>query len=411
MTITLAAALVAAAPALRANGFADPGKRGTLSVSEEQEARVEQESDLYEEATDALDEHEWQRAASLFGEVAGMKMSHADAALYWRAYALSKLGNRSEALSTLLDLQKTYPKSKWNEDAKVLEVEIRQGAGQKIAPEHVEDEELKLMALNGLMQSDPERAIPIIEAILAGNQSSKLKEKALFVLSQSDTPKALEVLTRIARNGSPDLQSKAVRFLGIMGGSRSREILAEIYNTTTRVDLKRSILKAYMISGDRGHLLAAAKSESDPQLRAEAVMQLGVSGARTELAELYASEPTVEVRKKIIQAMFIGGNADKLAEIAQAEKNLDLRVAAIHNLGLLGGSRTGAILVSLYEGDSRDEVRRAVIQALFLQSNAKALVALARKEKDRGLKHDIVQKLSLIHSKDATDYLMEFLKD
>src|SRR5438132_8986191 len=138
-------------------------------------------------------------------------------------------------------------------------MEVRQSAGQRIDTSRVEDEELKLMALNGLMQSDPERALPIIEGILGGNQSSKLKEKALFVLSQSSSPRAMEILARIAKSGPPELQGRAIRFLGIAGGSRSRDVLADVYTSSTNVDVKKSVLKAYMISGDRAHLLALAK--------------------------------------------------------------------------------------------------------------------------------------------------------
>ena len=406
ISFLFAAALFASAPLVRAGS--------TITIwadGEDQESKADKEQDLYDEGSDALDEHEWSRAIKYFDRVAAMKMSHAGAALYWRAYAQAKMGSRSEALATLVELQQSYPKSKWADDGKKLEMEVRQSAGQRIDTSRVEDDELKLMALNGLMQSDPERALPIVESILNGNQSAKLKEKALFVLSQSSSPKAMEILARIAKSGSPDLQSRAIRFLGIAGGSRARDVLADVYNTTTSVEVKTSVLKAYMISGDRTHLLALAKGETNPELRMEAVMQLGVNGARAELAELYSTEPTIEVKKKIIQAMFIGGNAEKLDEIARTEKNLDLKVAAIRNLGLMGGRRTGALLVSLYQGDAREEVREAVITGLFIQNNAAALVALARAEKDRNLKHEMVQKLSLMHSKEATDYLMEFLRE
>ena len=406
ISFCFAAALLVAAPMVRA------GSPITVwgDSDDEKQAKIEKEGDLYEEGNDALDDHDWSRAVKAFDRVAKMKMAHAAAALYFKATAQAEMGNRSEAIATLLDLQQTYPKSKWADDAKKLELEVRQKSGEHIEPRHVDDEELKLMALNGLMQSDPERALPIIESILSGNQSAKLKEKALFVLSQSSSPRAMEILTRIAKLGSPDLQGRAIRFLGISGGSRARDVLAEVYSTSTNVDVKKEVLKAYMISGDRAHLLSLAKGESNPELRAEAVMQLGVNGARAELAELYATEPTFEVKKKIIQAMFIGGNAEKLSEIARSEKNAELKTTAIHNLGLMGPS-TGPMLVQLYQSDAREDVRHAVVQGLFLQNNARALVELARAEKDRDLKHDIVQKLSIMHSKEAADYLMEFLRE
>jgi hypothetical protein len=377
------------------------------------ERQADKEEDLYDRGTDALDDHDWRTAVTVFGRVAEMRLSHADAALYWLAYAQNKTGQRSEALATLLDLQKNYGKSKWNEDAKALEVEIRQSAGQKIAPEHVEDEDLKLMAINGLMQSDSERAIPILEKILSNpNNSSKVKERALFVLSQSGSARASEILANVAKGTAHhSLQEKAIRYLGIMGNENSRRVLTDVYAATADMGVKKSILRAYMLSGDKARLLSLAKAEQNADLRSEAVQQLGIMGSREELSQLYESETSIDVKKKIIQAMFIGGNADKLGELARTESNLDLKVAAIRNLGLLGGSRSGQLLFTLYESDSRAEVRRAVIQGLFLQNNAKGLVDLARKEKDRDLKSEMVQKLSVMHSKEATDYLMEFLKE
>jgi HEAT repeat protein len=377
---------------------------------ERTEANVEKEQDLYDSATDSLDDHEWRRAAVSFHKVAEMHMQHADAALYWLAYAQSKMGARSEALSTLLQLQKSYPKSKWIEDGKTLEVEIRQASGQQIEPEHVDDEDVKLMAINGLMNNDPERAIPILEGILNGHQPLKLKERALFVLSQSGSQRAFDIVVKTAKSGPPDLRERAVRTLGILGGERSRAVLTDIYNTTNDVDVKKSILKSYMIAGDRTRLLALARTEANPELRQDAVLQLGVIGARNELAALYASESSVNVRKKILQAMFIGGNSEKLAQIARNEKVLDLKVTAIRNLGLLGGGRSGDLLLSLYNSDPRPEVRKAVIEALFIQGNAKTLVSLARTETNPETKHEIVQKLSVMRSKEATDYVMEFLK-
>ncbi|HLJ73193.1 MAG TPA: HEAT repeat domain-containing protein [Thermoanaerobaculia bacterium] len=393
-----------AAPAIRANASVDS--------DQDKQTRIEAEQDQYEGATDAYDDHNWRRAAAGFAIVANMKGAHADAALYWLAKTQNNMGQRAEALQTILRLHQDYPKSKWNDDAKALELEVRQSAGQKIEPEHVTDEELKLIALNGLMQSDPDRAIPILDKLLTSNNSSKLKDKALFILAQSQSADATNILSRVAQNGGdPDLQRRAVRYLGINGGDRNRKLLADIYASTADVDLKKSVLKSYMISGDSTRLLALAKAEQNPELRAEAVSQLGIMGARDALAELYTTETNIDVKRKIIRAMFIGGNDEKLYDIARTEPNGDLKLEAIKNLGLLGGERTGQMLLNLYNSDNRPEVRRTVINSLFIQGNAKALVDLARKERDPDVKKDIITKLGLMHSKEASDYLMEYLKD
>jgi HEAT repeat protein len=175
------------------------------------------------------------------------------------------------------------------------------------------------------------------------------------------------------------------------------------------VDTKRRILRAFMVSGEKGRLFTAAQSEQNAELRAEAVRQLGVMGAHEELWQLYQKETAVEVKKHILQAMFVGGHATRMIDLAKTEQNVELRRSAVRNLGLMGSKGTGQALVDIYSSDRDLSVRKSVIQALFLQDNATSLVALARKEENTELKKEIVQKLSLMRSKVATDYMLELL--
>jgi hypothetical protein len=73
-------------------------------------------------------------------------------------------------------------------------------------------------------------------------------------------------------------------------------------------------------------------------------------------------------------------------------------------------SGTSETLVAIYNSDSSPDVKKAVVNALFIQNNAPALVTIARGEKNIDLKKDIVSKLSNMNSKEAKDYLMELLK-
>jgi hypothetical protein len=75
----------------------------------------------------------------------------------------------------------------------------------------------------------------------------------------------------------------------------------------------------------------------------------------------------------------------------------------------MGSKKTGDALVQIYATDRDPEIRKGVINGLFLQGNAAALVALARKEEDLTMKREIVQKLSLMDSKIATDFMLEIL--
>ena len=62
--------------------------------------------------------------------------------------------------------------------------------GSAGVPEVQADEELKLFAIQGLQHQDPEQAIPMLEKLLQGTSSPRLKERTLFVLAQSNAPRA-----------------------------------------------------------------------------------------------------------------------------------------------------------------------------------------------------------------------------
>ena len=375
--------------------------------------RAQRADESYEEGQEALEEGRWQRAVERFARVIDQNGARVDAAMYWRAYALDRLGQKADALAATAELIKRFPTSKWLADAKALEVQVRQSAGQPVSPEAADNEELKLLALQGLQHSDPEQAVPMIEKILQGPQSPRLKERALFVLAQSNSPRARTVLAGIAKGaGNPDLQRKAIQYLGVHGGRENRDLLAQIYDASTDVDIKRRILRSFMVSGDRTRLLNAANTEKAPELRAEAVQQLGVMGAHDELWTLYQKETSPDVKKRVIQAMFVGGNVTRMSELAMNEPNADLRRAAIRNLGLMGKGKTSDTLTTLYNREKELPIKREIINAYFLQGNAEQLVAIARKETDPNLRKELVSRLSQMsrNSKVAMDYLMEILQ-
>src|SRR5688572_15180119 len=106
--------------------------------------------------------------------------------------------------------------------------------------------------------------------------------------------------------------------------------------------------------------------------------------------------------------MFIGSDAAKLAELARTEPVIELRVTAIKNLSLLRGGNIGPVLIGFYE-DQNPEIRKAASNGLFLQGNTKALISLARKEKDPKLKKELVSKLALMGGDETADYLLEII--
>src|SRR3989441_6743640 len=383
----------------------------------EQEARervqekIERLQELYDDGREDLDEDRYDRAADKFRQLADLNGPQTDAALYWKAYAENRLGKRDTALSTIADLKRRFPQSRWQKDASALEIEVKQSTGQPVKPTDQSDEELKMLAIQGLMNSDSERAMPLLEKVINGSASPREKSKALFVLAQNGSPQAREILGKIARGQSnPELQRKAVEYLGLFGGAESRKTLAEVYASSGDASVKHAILRSYMIGGDHERLFAAAKGEKDESLRREAIRQLGLVHGTSELEQLYQTETSSDVRREILQAFFLAGDAQKLVQAAQSEKDPEVRRAAIRNLGLIHSDDSAKALQTIYSKESDRGLRGEVLNAYFLQGNAAAIVAIARSEKDPELRKVAVQKMSLRHSTEATDYLMELLK-
>jgi HEAT repeat protein len=376
-----------------------------------EQERVDRMEELYDGGREALDDESYGKAAGIFDQLARMKGPQTDAALYWKAYAENRLGKREAAVATIADLKRRFPQSRWQNDAAALEIEVRQSTGQRPRPEEQSNEELRLLAIQGLMNNAPEKAIPLLEKRLNSNASPKEKAQVLFVLAQSDEPQAVVILQRVARGQSnPEVQRKAIEYLGMFDSKESRQALASIYASSNDASLKRTILHSYMVAGDQEDLFAAAKGEKDPQVRREAIQQLGLVDAPKELEELYRTESSPDVREDILQALFLSGDAGKLSEAAQSEKDPKVRRTAIEKLGLMDAEETSQTLQKIYAKETDRDLREAVLNAFFLQDNAHALIAVVRGEKDPELRKIAVQKLSLMDSKEATDFLMEILQ-
>ncbi len=407
MTSILVAALIAAASSPTSAPVAVVGTSAVVAIDDMQTA----EQTVYNRATAALDRGEFDAAATAFAEAAALKGERADSALYWSAYAHNKRGRRDEALKAISELRSTYPKSRWLRDASALEAEIRQATGQTAVTPRNGDEDLKLLALGGIMNADPDRALPILEQMLSSTQSDKVRDRALFVLAQSGSPKAREVLVRIARTGpDEDTQARAIRYIGMFGGQDSRQALVDIYKASQSQKARKAVLNAFMLSGDRTALLEVARTEPSPALRREAIHQIGVSGGRDELWQLYQTETAPEVKDAILNGLFISGASDQLAELAKKETDPRLRREAIQKLGLTGSDKSGATLKQMYGTEKDVAIKRTILNAFFIQGNATTLIEIARAEQDPSLKREAVQKLSLMGSKEATDYMMELLK-
>jgi hypothetical protein len=325
------------------------------------------------------------------------------------AYALNKAGNKVRAQAVLNDLRASYPKSRWLQEASALEAEMKGAANVDVSGGCI-DEETKLIALNALMNSDPDRAVPVLEKVIHSNCSPKMKDKALFMLAQSDSQKAQQVLLSLARaDNDPDLQSRAIRYIGMNGTESNRTVLREIYTNATDPNVKKAVFKGWLMCGGKQDVLAVARTEKSPELRKEAIRYLGMMGGRTELREMYKSSPDVETRDAVVHAMLLNGDVEGLGQILSMEKAPQVLASAIKTLGLVGGDESVRMLVDTYNSHSDVESKKQVINALFLHGAGKEMVELARKETNPELKRELISKMSLMKSPEITEYMLEVL--
>jgi len=369
------------------------------------------EEALYNEATQKMDEGKWSDALQRYQQVYELKGRRADGALYWKAYTLNKLGRRQESLNSIAALRSAYPKSQWLKDAGALEVEVKQASGQPVNVAAQSDDEYKLLALRSVMDSDPDRAIPIVEKMLDNpNNTSHLKEQALFLLAQADSPKAGQIVATIARGQmGTSLQTKAIQFLGTESSPANTRTLGEIYASTQSTDVKRAVIQAYLISDNQAGVLTAAKQEANPDVKRAAIQTLGAMDAKKELSQLYATADPGS-KRAILDACVAAGYSELLAQVAKnPNEQVELRRNALQRLGAVGGKDTNATLVQIYRSETNREMKNAALDGLFVDDDAADLVALAKSESDPQMRRQIVEKLAIMDSKEAKDYMLEIL--
>jgi HEAT repeat protein len=374
-------------------------------------------SGSYTSGLNAIGQRQWERAIAQFDRAIAQKSPRADAALYWKAYAQYRNSQVQEALATIAVLRKDYGQSPYLTDAKVLEADVR-----KTPPQELVDDEIKVLAISAQLHTEPARSVPLLEGVLTGTNSLRVKRHALFVLAQINDPKARQILMNYAKGaGLPDLQSIAIQYLA-QDKKTSAADLQQIYNSTTNPLVKSAIINAYQQTGNRAALTAivAQRPTGAPpgvavepaNLRREALGALTGILSPQDLWQLYEKEQDVTLRRQIVGAFGSMRALDQLNQVIRTEKDPGVRRRAIQSLGGFKTEQTGPMLVEMYGRETDAENKRAIVNAIASQNNVDALIEIAKKESTPNVKLELIQRLSEMskRSKAAADYLAEVLK-
>lgn len=373
------------------------------------------ESSGYTSAMRALGRRQYEDAITRFDRVIVQKGERADAAMHWKAFAQFRLGQADAALESISALRRDYPESRYLADAKVLEADARARQGQPVNVATIDNDDIKILAIQGLQRSDPDAAVPLLEDVLTAANSLRVKQQALYVMALSAQDRAHQVLMNYAQGqGNPDLQLQAISYVATRRNAQTTGAdLRAIYESTEEEAVRLAIIRAYRSAGDKGALtLIAADSASPLVLRSRAVSNLSNLAAPAELWTLYDNESNASLRAQMVQAFASMRALDFLLRVVENEQDTGVRSRAIRYLGNRESAETGKALTDLYSADDDEDTRKAVIEALGRQENAEALVAIARKENSLPLTRQIVSRLSRMagESDVAAKYLMEIIR-
>jgi HEAT repeat protein len=265
-------------------------------------------------------------------------------------------------------------------------------SGVTFAQKPTEQEELALAAMEGLMAQPPERALPIIKKVLAGQQTTLIKQRALFVLSQIDTPEAGEILLQTSRSTEAALRREAIRSIGIGGNDKSLAGLLEVYKAGDD-EVKREVLEAWMIAGRKQEIYQAAVSAKSEDEASEAIHRLAAMGAVDELRKL-GDRPNAS--GKLVEAYAISGDLQSLRKIAEGNGDHEVRAEAVQKIGIISNDAARAALHEIYTRATEKEIKDAALQGMLIADDEKGVLALYRAATTPDEKRALLRTLTMM---------------
>ena len=424
------------------------------------------EDSAYRAARDVLSRYEYRRASELLGTFVTRypKSRHTPAAMYWRAFALYRVGTREElevALKVLDDQRQQYPDAVEDPDVAGLTTRVlgalaargnttaatrlRQQNQQGVSSCDREDIEVRSEALSALVQSDPAGAAPVLRRTLARRDecSAPLRRRAVYLLGREGVGGTAEDLVGVAKNDpDPSVRSDALSRLAHMPGDGPVRQLEVLLTTGTDERTQRAALSALRNSDhpDAAAILRRAIGREDlpDQVRADAIRSLvrrnkmvyAVQGQHvnprraqdvlstediTLLRGLYEKTSSRVIRSAILETMASasGPAGDQWLASVVRNQNEDLR----YRSAALGRLRRSDVAIEelsrLYDALSERELRSELIRILGARPEPAAtdkLIEIAKTGTDPVIRRAAINALGRKDDPRTTKLLLELVE-
>jgi tetratricopeptide (TPR) repeat protein len=442
-------------------GSFDVTGRSFISMPPAPWAKADPADSLYRLAREALSRGDYKRAAEIFHRIPERypQSAYAGQALYYEAFALYRSGGDDDltaARDRLIQLKQRYPAIA-KTDGALLQTRVcgelaKRGdescaasisntaeggddvssgqtrrlpdsQGKSCSPDVDEKTDDRIAALNALLQMDADRAMPILQKVLARRDacSVALRRKAVFLVSQKRTDQTANILTSVARS-DPDqeVREQAVFWLSQVPGSTG--LLEEILKGNSDENIKEKALfslsqqnepRAQQILRD----FAMRDTESE-DLRDKAIFWLGQrrSSENTEfLRTLYSRLTNQDLREKVLFSLSQQrgvGNEQWLMNIAvNPKEDIELRKKALFWAGQSGVAIPELSRVYDRMGDS--EMKEQVIFVLSQRQSDRTamdkLFDIAKNEKDPELRKKAIFWLGQSRDPRVQQFLLDLI--
>jgi HEAT repeat protein len=403
------------------------GSRGRSGMLELLEMTYQQQGDpglsLYNEAKTLLFDEKYEEARRIFMDLATRfsQSTYVDDALFWAAWAQEHIRGQSEqAFRAYQEFLNRFSDSPFVVHARASMVKLagelfRQGMEQyrqyiEEAQEN-QEEDIRLYALNALVQQEGAEVVTIIEGVLAdGSASSRLKREAVDILRRDEDPRAVQALETAARqHADPEVRRRAIGALGYREEKAGFDALVRLYRNEQSVNARRYIVEAtgrfresdwapetvdflsrvardddnedvreraltVLINFDSAltmpHLIGMLESRTDPRVRRVVLSVISRSEDPRRISILMDeinNGPEEDTRRSAVGYLsrIEGPEAlDALITVAGSNVTEAVRVTAVDEIGDYEGSKAAGALVEIARSNAPIAVRREALDEL-----------------------------------------------
>jgi HEAT repeat protein len=400
---------------------------------------------LYRAARAAMADGDYRRAAQLFHEINASypKSTYALTALYYEAFALYRNGDVSDlrdALRALQRLTTAGAPASTEADAATLKTRVCSALaryGDESCAVHIvtqadsavggcpasgDDNDIRIAALNALLQMDSERALPILRKVLARRDacSVKLRRKAVFLVSQMQPPASTDLLVSTAHDDpDPEVREQAVFWLSQSHDPRVSGMLDSIVTHEGDRGVREKALFALSQQDDPRSLAAlrrfAEQDAAPEELREKAIFWIGQEhrdSSQAYLKQLFVRTSNPQLKEKILFGISQGGGASDwlLGVAADDRQSTDVREKALFWAGQSGVPvpRLLDLLNRMHDTHLREQIVFALSQRNE-PAAVDALMHIAKSDSDPEIRKKAVFWLGQSSDPRAAQFLQELV--